>query len=251
MRKKLLKYAAALAALGIMGLAMSITSHAAQTAAETAEINRQAVTAYRTKLREYLADLNAFEKGAERFLEYGWNYAYGSFYVVDLNGDGILEAIVNLETPNGNYGSQRVLYYMDQLKIQEWSTGVPGASCYNPSKGVFILSDGHVGGNGAISHGYKYYVYQYDGENLQMNGSFGREEYWESGNAEWRKNGELTTDAEAILGWLENYTEGTLGLNSVSLNQENINLYLSDDGQATPTGQSYLYENIFRDVYGL
>ena len=33
MRKKLLKYAAALAALGIMGLAMSITSHAAQTAA--------------------------------------------------------------------------------------------------------------------------------------------------------------------------------------------------------------------------
>ena len=36
MRKKLLKYAAALAALGIMGLAMSITSHAAQTAAETA-----------------------------------------------------------------------------------------------------------------------------------------------------------------------------------------------------------------------
>ena len=42
MRKKLLKYAAALAALGIMGLAMSITSHAAQTAAETAEINRQA-----------------------------------------------------------------------------------------------------------------------------------------------------------------------------------------------------------------
>ena len=73
MRKKLLKYAAALAALGIMGLAMSITSHAAQTAAETAEINRQAVTAYRTKLREYLADLNAFEKGAESFLEYGWN----------------------------------------------------------------------------------------------------------------------------------------------------------------------------------
>lgn len=84
-----------------------------------------------------------------------------------------------------------------------------------------------------------------------MNGSFGREEYWESGNVEWRKNGELTTDAEAILGWLKNYTEGTLGLNSVSLNQENINLYLSDDGQATPTGQSYLYENIFRDVYGL
>lgn len=224
MRKKLLKYAAALAALGIMGLAMSITSHAAQTAAKTAEINRQAVTAYRTKLREYLADLNAFEKGAERFLEYGWHYAYGS---------------------------QRVLYYTNQLKIQEWSTGVPGASCYNPSKGVFILSDGHVGGNGAISHGYKYYVYQYDGENLQMNGSFGREEYWESGNVEWRKNGELTTDAEAILGWLKNYTEGTVGLNSVSLNQENINLYLSDDGQATPTGQSYLYENIFRDVYGL
>ena len=49
---------------------------------------------------------------------------------------------------------------------------------------------------------------------------------------EWRLNGNIISE-EAAAEWLRQYQEGAADVFKVHMNEENINRYLSGDGQAT------------------
>ena len=211
-----------------------------QSVSQTAELNRRAVAAYREKILEYMSNPIPIIDD--------WEYVSDSFRVMDMNGDGIFEAMINFAGPLGR-GIRRTdfLYYTDHLCSETIPSGMSHGDYYfyNPSSHLLMTY--------GFSEGpHFFYAYQYNGQTLEDVDS------WtvnvDSGSADgpigWRGS-DSPDHVESVLEWLKNSDEGAFELISVPVNEEMLDTYLSGDGKATPVQQSDLYETIYEDVYSL
>ena len=131
------------------------TSGGSQAASQTAEINRRAVAAYREKILEYMANPIPIIDD--------WEYVPDSFRVMDMNGDGIFEAMINFAGPLGR-GIRRTdfLYYTDHLCSETIPSGMSHGDYYfyNPSRHLLMTY--------GFSEGpHFFYAYQYNGQTLE------------------------------------------------------------------------------------
>lgn len=185
-------------------------------AARNAEKNRHAVTAYRNKL------LNEIRKEKDLF-----SYPT-SFAVVDVNGDGIFEVLLNYQGAAAGWGGN-LLYFTD--RIHEFEGFYPYSYSYNPQNG-YIMSF-------YVHQGISFAVEQFTGTELIHKAEIGISDYLDENNFEAEK-AEALQSFEQIRQWSAN----TLEIILVDLTEENINTYLSGNGLSTGTKISTIYQDV-------
>ncbi len=190
-------------------------------ALQTKETNRKAVAAY----RKYLAD-EMKSSGKEGQLS--------DFCLVDLNQDGIFELFA--DNSNAEYltsAAMRIafLYYQDNVLKED---GFLPFLLYSPETSKIIPW--------YSKQGYIVETYQYSNNGLTELG------HWDLTDNPWLMTEsellETIEDALRISGNEKMYTG-----NFVSITEENLDKYLSDDGMATGNGEvKYLKEDILDPI---
>lgn len=180
-----------------------------------AEKNRYAVAAYRNKL------LNEIHK------EKDMSCYPTSFAVVDVNGDGIFEVLLNYEGMSAALGGD-LLYFTDRLHESERLS--PYSYSYNPQNG-YIMSF-------YVHQGIDFTAEQFTGTELIL-----KDEVFISDN--WEQNHTEAGRAESLQGFeqIRQWSTDTLEMVLVDLTEENVNTYLSGNGLSTGTKASTLYQN--------
>ena len=170
---------------------------------------------------------------------------FDSFSVMDLNGDGVLEAILYFADPYGDMLEGKkieFLYYTDHLCSEEIGLG-NGDYAYNASIHL-IISESDFGGI------LDFYAYTFSGQALESAGSFSVAECTDpEGGVMWSGSGVngWMKDPEPALEWVESCGEEAVTPMTVEPNAQNIDTYLSGDGQATPV-QQYAFRSNYRDL---